>query len=148
MSVGNPLIAQGTLNRLRASVIWPANASLNVVASYLGRGGISLALEGDSTQFIGTMAGVVTSPEPYQMIGLTINLLKSQQLGSLYKTAMETNALIGDGTVRADVTTLPPYQIYNCAIQSVQELRFSGDDAGFVVRIRGYYLLNSTMWNT
>jgi hypothetical protein len=146
----NPLIAQGSLNRLRASIVWPSNASLNVTASYLGRMGIRLALDGESTLYIPTMTGAVTSPEPYMMITCTIHLLKTQQLAGLYKAQMETNALLGDGTVRPDVAAgngLGPYQITNCAIESVAELAFAGDDPGFSVRIRGYYLVNSSMWD-
>ncbi len=144
---GNPLIAQGTLNRVRASIVWSSFPSLNVTAPYLGRAGIRLSLDGESTLFIPTMTGAVTSPEPYQMITCTIHLLKSQQLASLYKGQMEVSALIGDGTIRPDSVTLAPYQIINCAIQSVRELGFAGDDADFAVAIRGYYLVNSSMWD-
>lgn len=143
----NPLIAQGTLNRVRASIVWPSNASLNVTASYLGREGIRLALDGDSTQFIPTMAGVVTSPEAYMMITATIHLLKSQPLAALYKAQMETNSLIGDGTIRGDSVTLPIFTVSNCAIQSVRELSFAGNDADFAVAIRGYWLINAAMWD-
>lgn len=144
---GNPLIAQGTLNRLRASVVWPDFPELNVTASYLGRMGIRLALGGEATLFIPTMTGAVTSPEPYMMISLTIHLLKSQQLAQLYKAQMETSALLGDGTVRADAATLPVYPIINCGIQSVRELNFAGDDGEYAVAIQGYYLTNSDLWN-
>lgn len=146
----NPLISQGSLNRLRASIVWPANASLNVTAGFLGRRGISLALDGESTLYINTLTGAVASPEPYMMITLTIHLLRTQQLCSLYKVQMEANALIGDGTVRPDVppgTGLAPYNVVNCAIQSINEMSFAGDDADFSVRIRGYYLLNSSLWD-
>jgi hypothetical protein len=121
-----------------------------VTAAFLGRRGISLALDGDSTLFINTMTGAVASPEPYMMITCTIHLLRTQQLCSLYKSQMESNPLIGDGTVRPDVPPgggLAPYQIANCAIQSVNEMSFAGDDADFSVRIRGYYLVSSSMWD-
>jgi hypothetical protein len=144
---GNPLIPQGTLNRVRASVVWPSFPNLNVTASYLGRQGIRLALDGESTLFIPTMTGAVTSPEPYMMITMTMHLLKSQNLAALYKAQMEDTALIGDGTVRPDAATLPVYPIINCAIQSVRELNFAGDDADFAVAIRGYYLVNASMWD-
>jgi hypothetical protein len=143
----NPLIPQGTLNRVRASVVWPSFPNLNVTASYLGRQGIRLALDGESTLFIPTMTGAVTSPEPYMMITMTMHLLKSQNLAALYKAQMEDTALIGDGTVRPDAATLPVYPIINCAIQSVRELNFAGDDADFAVAIRGYYLVNSSLWD-
>jgi hypothetical protein len=144
---GNPLIPQGTLNRIRASVVWPSFPSLNVSASYLGRMGIRLALDGESTLFIPTMTGAVTSPEPYMMITMTMHLLKSQNLAALYKGQMEDTALIGDGTVRPDAVNLPVYPIINCAIQAVRELNFAGDDADFAVAIRGYYLVNASLWN-
>lgn len=143
----NPLVAQGTLNRLRASVTWTNFPQLNVTASYLGKMGIRLALDGESTLFIPTMTGAVTSPEPYMSITLTIHLLKTQQLAALYKAQMEATALIGDGTVRPDASTLPPYQITNCAIESVRELNFAGDDAEFAVTCKGYYLINNNLWS-
>lgn len=143
----NPLINQGSLNRVRASIVWSQNPALNVTSSYLGKQGIKLALEGESTLFIPSMTGQVTSPEPYMSINLTINLLKPQALPALYKAKMETNALLGDGTVRPDAIALPPYAIVNCAIQSIRELDFNGEDAGFVVNIRGYYLVNSILFD-
>lgn len=146
--MANPLITQGTLNRLRASVVWPDNPSLNVTASYLGKEGIRLALDGMATTFINTMTGAVTSPEPYQMITLTIHLLKTQGLAGLYKKQQETNSLLGNGTVRPDTSSLPPYGITNCAIESVTELNFSGADAGFAVTIRGYYLVNQDLYDS
>lgn len=145
--MSNPLITQGTLNRLQASVTWPDYPALNVTASYLGKEGVRLALDGNSTTFLPTMTGAVTSPEPYQMLTLTINLLKTQGLAGQYKNQMETLSLLGNGTVRPDTTSLPSYSIVNAAIESVRELNFSGEDAGFAVTIRGYYLINSSLYN-
>lgn len=142
----NPLIAQGTLNRLRASVTWSANPTLNVTAPYLGREGIRLSLQGESVMYIPTMTGQVTSPEPYMGIEMTMHLLKSQALADQYKQTMETNSILGDGTVRPDTTTLGVYQIINCSIRTIRELNFSGEDAGFVVSIGGYYLVNSSLF--
>ncbi len=146
--MANPLIVQGSLNRLRASVIWNDNPSLNVTASYLGKDGIRLALDGESTAFINTMTGAVTSPEPYQMITLTVHLLKTQALASQYKAQMENTALLGNGVVRPDSVALPAYDIVNCAIESVRELNFSGMDAEFAVTIKGYYLVNSSLFDS
>lgn len=96
------------------------------------------------------MTGAVTSPQPYMMITLVIHLIKTQQLCSLYKAQMEVNALIGDGVVRPDVPAgsgLAPYNVTNCAIQRINEMSFAGDDADFSVNIRGYYLINSSLWD-
>lgn len=143
----NPLVVQGTLNRLRGSITIANFPQLNVTAPYLGKAGISLSLDGDTTLFLPTMTGAVTSPEPYMMATVTINLLKTQALASAYKAQMEATSLIGDFTVRADTSALPDYYMTNGAIQSVRELSFAGEDAGYMVALRAYYILNNNLWN-
>lgn len=144
--MSNPLVDQGVLNRLRASVIWNDFPELNVTASYLGDEAIRLALEGEATTFVNTMTGAVTSPEPYQAVSLTMALLKTQGLGDLYKRKMERSTLLGQGTVRPDASPLSPYSLFNCAIGNVRELSFGGRDPGYVVTVKGYYIINSDMW--
>lgn len=147
--MANPLVDQGSLNRIRGSLSWVGFPALNVTAPYLGADGISLALEGGSTVFLPTMTGAVTSREPYMMISVTSHLLKTQALCDAYKTQMELNALLGNGTVRPDVVGggIGPYDIVNCAIESVRELSFSGRSAEWVVVCRGYYLVNSSLFD-
>lgn len=143
----NPNIAQGTLNRLLASLNWNDAPELNVTPSFLGRGGISLAYDGEATKFFPTMTGTVTSNEPYQMITLRINLLKTQSLGAAYDARRKSQSVIGTGTVRPDVSEgIGPIDILNCAIESVNELNFSGEDPGYVVVVRGYTPINSDLW--
>lgn len=143
---GNPLIAQGTLNRIKGSVQVTANPALNVTAPYLGKDGISLALEGEATTFIQTMTGAVTSGEPYMMVTVTVELLKTQGLAAQYKSQMENNSVIGDIVVQPDTITLPSYPIINCAIESVADMPMNGSDAAFRVRLRGYYVINNSLW--
>lgn len=145
----NPLIEQGSLNRIKASVAWANFPDLNVTAPYLGAAGIRLGLDGGTTVFLPTMTGAVTSPEPYQMITLQIALLKTQQLGDLYKQRMEVDARIGNGVVYPDVQKggINAYQIVNCAIESVRELNFAGTDAVYDISVRGYYLVNSSLFD-
>jgi hypothetical protein len=59
---------------------------------------------------------------------------------------METNALIGDVTVRSDSVVLPVFQVINASIKGIRELTFSGDNADFAVMIGGYYLINSALF--
>lgn len=143
----NPLVAQGSLNKVRASITWPSFPALNVTAPYLGKNGIRLTLQGVSTLYLPTMTGAVTSQEPYMMIEMVINLIKPQALANLYKQQMETSSLIGDGTVRPDAVALGVYPITNAAIQGVRELDFSGEHEGFAVTIGGYYLVNAALFN-
>lgn len=148
MAGSNPLVNQGQLNRIRGSVTWANSSSLNVTAPYLGKAGIRLSLQGESTTYIPTMTGMVTSQEAYMPIECTINLLKTQSLANAYKQQLELQSTIGDGTVRPDLTSggLGSYDIVNCSIKSVRELDFSGEDAGFAVIIGGYYLINSSLF--
>ena len=143
----NPLIDQGTLNRLRASVIWAGFPQLNVTAPFLHKEGITLGLEGDATEYIDTMTAGVTSPQPYHRINMVMALLKTQALSAAYKQQLELSSLLGAGVVRPDSIAHPPYQLVNCAIRGIRELRFSGEDAAYGVIIGGYYLINSSLFN-
>lgn len=144
--VGNPLTPQGTLSRLAASLVIPDLPQLNVTASFLDKDGLGIAFTGNSTLLIPTMTGTVTSPEPYMMSTIMVRLLRTQQLADLYKQQMENNSLIGDVTLRPDASTLSPYQILNCAIETVGELTFNGQSAGYGVQLGGYYPLNNSLW--
>ena len=144
---GNPLVPQGTLNRVRATFQCVATPALNVTAPFLGKEGLSLALEGETTLYIPTMTGAVTSPEPYMMVTVNLHLLKTQGLAATYKSQMENLSTIGDCVITPDASTLPTYSLVNCAIESVTEMPMNGTDAGFNVRIRGYYITNNALFN-
>ena len=81
------------------------------------------------------------------MVEMVINLIKPQALANLYKQRMESNSLIGDGSVRPDATALGVYPITNSSIKAVRELDFSGEHEGFAVVIGAYYLVNSSLFN-
>jgi hypothetical protein len=144
--MASPQIPQGTLNRLKASIIWNDYPGLNVTASFLGKEGIRFGFAGDATLQIDTMTGLVTSPEPYLRTTITVNLLKTQNLSDLYKKQMESSTLLGDGTVRPDATILSPFPIGNCSIMGVDELLFNGSVAGYAVKLAGYYIINTSLW--
>ena len=150
MSISNPNVPQGTLNRLRASVVWDSVPALNVTPAFLGKAGISLAFDSDYTTEIETMTGIVQSPEPYVMVTLTMNLLRTQALADAYKIQAETNTVFGSCTVRPDVGPggLSPYPLQNVSFKSLRELPMSGTDPAYVVVMRGYYPVNSGLWNS
>jgi hypothetical protein len=143
----NPLVNQGTLNRLRASVLFPSFPELNVTSPFLGDEGITISFEGESTVYINTMTGAVTSPEPYLLFTMRIALLKTQPLSSAYKAQMEADARLGDCTVRPDAATLSPYQLTNTSIANVEGMMFNGKQAIYPVTIKGYYIINNDLFN-
>jgi hypothetical protein len=159
----NPNQQQGTLNRVKASVQIPyvSNGALNINPQFLGKEGISLALEGNATDYFPSMTGAVPSPVPYQIATLTINLLKSQPFAQNYKTQFELSTLLGDITVLPDVGIAAPsgvgqagtayglqaYTIRNAVLETVREMSFAGESPLFVVTIKGYYEVNSSMFD-
>lgn len=145
--MANPNIDLGTLNRLASSLVIPDLPELNVTAAFVGKEGIKLSLEGESTMFINTMTGAVTSPEPYMVGTVTVALVKTLALADAYKQRMERNARIGNISVRSDSKALSLYMLQNCAIETVQPLDFSGGSADYTITIKGFYLVNSDLWN-
>jgi hypothetical protein len=139
-------IQQGTLNRLRGSVVFADFPGLQVTAAFLGKEGISINPEGDTALQIPTMTGTVGSPEPFQMVTVTVHLLRTQALADAYKAQIETDTSVGSMNVIPDAATLSNYQIEECSIVGWQEMTFNGTEPGFQVRIRGTYYINSALW--
>jgi hypothetical protein len=148
MASTNPLIAQGTLNRLRASVIINSFPSLNVTAPYLGEDGVSINPDGEAVTYIKTLTGAVTSPEPYQQVMVEVHLLRTQGLANQYKLQLEASALLGAIVVRPDSSALSAYDFVNCSIQGWGPHKINGKDAGFMVKLGGYYVINQDLYNS
>lgn len=142
----NPLVQQGTLNRLRGSVVIPGFPQLNVTAPFLGKEMINMALEGDVTKYIDTATGAVTSPEPYMRGSVEVHLLKTQNLSSQYKAQLELSSLIGGFTVYGDTVVHPPYNFFNGSIMGVRVAPFAGEDPGYLVTLGGLYYINSALF--
>lgn len=145
--MANPQVPQGTINRLRGSVVITDFPQLNVTAPYLGRGGIVMRFGGNITARIPTLTGAVNSPEPYQEVTITVNLLKTQGLAAQYKSQIEDNSILGNITVTPDASTLPTYQLVNCSIENVADLNFAGENPDYPVTLVGYYQINSSLFN-
>lgn len=146
---GNPLVDQGVLNLLKASVVWSDFPGLNVTASFLDKAGLTLRLDGKAAVQHGTMTGLVQSPQPYLPVSLVIPLLRTQPLSDAYKSQMEANVLIGSGTVWPDVAGggISSYQLADMAIESVGELNFGGQSPQWGVTLMGIYYVNSALFN-
>lgn len=143
----NPLISQGYLNRLRASITVASFPTLDVTAPYLGKEAIRVAFEGDAAMLIPTQTGAVASGEPYQLVSITASLLMSQPLAAAYKAQFETNSSLGAVTVTPTSSALPNYNFAQVVLRNVRELNLNGDDPGFVVTMHGVYYINSNLWN-
>jgi len=142
----NPLVDQGTLNLLRASVTISSYPALNVSASYLSKGALKLTFQGESVLYDHTLTGAVTSQQPYLTVEIEMALLKSQFLANLYKQQWELNALLGNVSVRGDAVPLGVFQFNNCSIKAVRTLDFSGQHAEYPVTLGGVYYINSSLF--
>jgi hypothetical protein len=148
--MANPLVPLGVLNRAKASVVWASFPQLNVTISYLGQAGVSLSFGGPASVPLPQLAGVVQSPEVYQVATLRINLLKTQGLADLYKQQMETNAVLGDCTVYPDVSSggISVYPLSNCSMGNLETLTFNGTDAGWILPLTGIYYVNNALFSS
>jgi len=144
--VANPLQPQGQLNRLRANVTIPNFADLAITSPFLGRRGLSIAWQGETTVYLDTMTGAVTSPEPYVKATVTCHLVRSQTLANAWKLQLESATLLGNVTVRPDSTTLSPWNLVNCALQRVADMSLAGDDPEYQITIGGLYYINQSLF--
>jgi hypothetical protein len=147
---GNPNISLGTLNRLVASVTFPNFPGLNVTPPFLGRRAIQFTPEGDVVTFINALTGMITSPEPYLGVTITMNLVRTQNLAAQWQTQWLSLGLIGPCTVRPDVPAsaggLQPFDVQNVGILRVGGMGFDGEDGGLPIVLRGTYYVNSDLW--
>lgn len=143
----NPLVQQGTLNRLRCSVVVPNESTLNVTSSYMGASFASVSFSEPFADLIGTATGAVTSPEPYVFGTITVGVLKTQALAGAWVAQAQTESAIGQVTIYPDSASYPPVTLDNCVIQSIEPAAFDGKDPVVRVTIRGVYYLNSSLWS-
>ncbi len=145
-TIGNPQISQGTLNRIRGAIQVPNYPALNVTASFLGEGGITLSWSSPATTMINTLTGRVVSPEPYQAVSVGIHLVKSQSLAAQWEAQRVNLAAIGNMLVFTDAMTLQSYALTNCAIENVGEMTFNGKSSEYMVTVMGTYIVNNALF--
>jgi hypothetical protein len=138
------------LSRIKAAVKIAANDNLSLQAFQLGPEGIRLSFEDNATDLLPTMTGMVTSPKPYQACTLTIAILKTTHVATLYQSQFETFTVLGDVVVIPDTdmdstgpaSALDKFTLKNMALENVREMAFNGMEASVFVTMRGYYQVN------
>lgn len=151
---GNPQIPLGFLNRLQTSVKFTNFPALNVTPSFLGKRSVQLARTGRVVENLPALAGIVPSGEPYVMMEIHINLLKSQALADAFEQQLVTQATLGDTTVYTDAqntaqgagNVLRAFLINRVSIITVDQLSFAGDTPDYMVTLEGSYPVNQNLW--
>ncbi len=140
-------VTQGTLNRLRATISFTDHPELNITPSFLGRDMVTVAPQGDVTHIIPTATGLVTSPEPYQIVEISAHILRTNGLGDRYKKQLENLSTIGNCTVRFDVVGFSDMPLTNASIKSVDAIKADGTEAGWVIHIQAAYIINQALYS-
>ncbi|MDR3445980.1 hypothetical protein [Dyella sp.] len=142
-----PLVQQGTLNRVRTSVVLPNFTNLNVTAPYMGKSMARLAFEGPFGELIGTATGGVTSPEPYVMATLSIALLRTQALASQWLEQCQVLSNVGPVTTYSDSAAFDAITLDNCVVTTVDPGAWDGTDPVVRYTLRGIFYVNNDLWN-
>lgn len=143
----NPLVPQGTLNRVRVHIVVPAFASLNVTSSNMARSFARIAFEGPFVEQIGTGTGVVNSPEPYVMSTITVNLLRTQSLALAWLKQSKSTSVLGNVVVHSDTAAFPAITLANTSIRDIDPGAYDGTDPVVRIDLRGTYYVNDNLWN-
>lgn len=143
----HPLIQQGTLNRVRCSVVVANFTNLNVTAPYMGKQMARLTYEGDFTEQIGTATGGVNSPEPYVWASIAMNLLRTQNLAAQWMAQAQDTTAIGPVTIYSDTSAFPAISLDNASIRNIDPGAFDGSDPVVRVTVRGIFYVNNELWS-
>ncbi|NDU91246.1 MAG: hypothetical protein G3I10_01270 [Ferrovum sp.] len=143
----NPLVSQGTLNRVRCSVVVPAFSSLNITSSFMGKSFATIEFEEPFAEQIKTGTGVVISPEPYVMAKVTVGLLRTQSLASAWLTQAQSASTLGDLYIHSDTSAFPAIYLAQTIIQDLNPGAYDGTDPVSKLILRGVYYVNNDLWN-
>lgn len=142
-----PLVPQGTLNRVRCSIVVPNYTTLNITAPYMGRNFATITFEGDFTKLIGTGTGGVPSPEPYVMATISVGILRTQALASSWRTQWETQGSLGNVSIFSDTAAFAEFDLIDCVIQHFNPNAYDGEDPVSQLTLQGIYPINSALWS-
>ena len=145
--MANPLINLGTLNRVRASVVFPSFTSLNITSSQMGRRFVSLMFDEDFVQQIQQGVGIINSPEPYVMATVTCDVLRTLPLAQAFISQLEQTAVLGPVYVHSDTSAFPKRTVYNASVLKADPGAYDGVNGVLALTIRGVFYPNNTLWN-
>lgn len=147
MSGTNSLVAQGTLNRLRCSLVFSSYPSLNITAAYMGQSFATISFSDPFVDQIGTGTGIVNSPTPYVMASITTTILKTQSLSASWRQQAEATSIVGDVIIYPDSASLPSFTVNSGALTAFNPATFDGKDPTVAMTIGGVYYINNNLWS-
>lgn len=145
--MANPLVQLGFLNRVKAGLSVTNSPELNISASYLVKEGISMRPEGPATEMLDAMVGRIGSQVPYMPVTLTAGILKTVGLAASYQNRFKTDTSLDEIVLTPDSTVMGNFTLLNCYLLGFNEMQFNGGQAGYLITIGGYLVVNDNMWN-
>jgi len=143
----NPAVAQGTLNRVRCSVVLPDFPNLSITSPYMGKNFATIAFEGDFVAQEATGTGVVNSPEPYVIATITVDLLRTQALAANWLSQSQATAVLGDCDIHSDTRAFPAIKLHDTSVQKLDPGAYDGMNPVSRLTLRGVYYINNDLWN-
>lgn len=143
----NPLIAQGTLNRVRCHIVVPALTALNITASYMVKNFATISFDDAFSDQIPTGTGIVNSPAPYVLASISVGLIRTQSLALAWLNQVNATAILGDVVVHSDTAAFPSITVNNASILHIQPGPYDGMDPTVQLALRGIYYTNNDLWN-
>ena len=145
--MANPVLSQGTLNRVRGSIIIASFPSLNITPAFMGKNFITVDFDEDYTDQIETATGVVNSPEPYIMATVTVGVLRTLPLALAWREQAKATSILGHISVHSDTTAFPVYHFRSVVIKKFDPGAYDGKDPVSRLTLRGVYDINNDLWN-
>jgi hypothetical protein len=143
----NPNVSQGTLNRIRASVIIPAFPTLKITSSFMGKGFVTTRPHGPYTTFVETGTGQILSPEPYVIFTITVDLLRTQALSGAWLAQIQASTILGIVDVHPDSAAFPRLKFRECGVEDFDPGAMDGKSPTVPLVIRGKLNVNNNLWN-
>jgi len=143
----NPNLIPGNLNRVRASVIVPGNETLNIPAQFQAKEGIVVAPQSAVVTQMQGMTTIVNSEEPYQLIQITVAVIKSLAISAQYLNAIQNSPVLGNITVVPDTSVMPKFSLINASIINWNQISMAGLQPDFTLVIQGQYNTSNDLWN-
>lgn len=145
--MANPMIAQGTLNRLRSHVTIPGFTNLNISPPYMGKSFVKVTFDGDFDKLIETATSAVTSPEPYVLATVEVSVLRTQALSGAWMAQAQNNSDLGNVSVFPDSAVYPEIDLVNCTIKHIDPGAFDGTDPVVKLTLGGIMYVNNGLWS-
>ena len=145
--MANTFVPQGSLNRVRGSLVFQLFPALNITAPYMSRNFITVTL--DEIVFVEqfeTGTGFVNSPEPYAPAVIVVEILRTQALANNWFQQIQNTASIGTVEVHSDTAAFPSFPVNNASVTKFDPGAFAGKDPVTKLTIRGLTYINSSMW--